>query len=207
MTAIDILEFWKRVTPGSKVLTIWGQILRSRMVPDFNENMTWINTVFGSVIGCVTKLSSKTSCRPTELAVRPTAAAALSERAQRQCRCVQRMSATKERSAQEQRSVQRRSAQRRSEGAFSERAQRRSAQRRSEGAFSEGAQRRSAQRRSEGAHYQRAAKEHLAKSCGSPRRCAVLTRGQPRMEPRPRLSGEMKFEGTEEPHPAREEKE
>ena len=57
---------------------------------------------------------------------------------------------------------------------------------------------------SEGAHYQRSAKEHLAKSCGSPRRCAVL-RGQPRMEPRPRLSGEVKFEGTKEPHPAWEE--
>ena len=58
---------------------------------------------------------------------------------------------------------------------------------------------------SEGALYQRSAKEHLAKSCGSPRRCAVLTRGQPRMEPRPRLSGEVKFEGTKEPHPAWEE--
>ena len=52
--AIDILEFWKRVTTGSKVLTIWGQILRSRIVRDFHENMAWINTVFGSVIGCVT---------------------------------------------------------------------------------------------------------------------------------------------------------
>ena len=52
--AIDILEFWKRVTTGSKVLTIWGQILRSRIVQDFNEIMTWINTVFGSLIGCVT---------------------------------------------------------------------------------------------------------------------------------------------------------
>ena len=76
---IDILEFWKRVTSGSNVLTICRNILRSRIVRDFNENMTWINTVFGSVIRCVTKSSSKTSCRPTELAVRPTAAAALSE--------------------------------------------------------------------------------------------------------------------------------
>ena len=33
---------------------------------------------------------------------------------------------------------------------------------------------------------------------------AVL-RGQPRTEPRPRLSGEVKFEGTKEPHPAWEE--
>ena len=108
----------------------------SRIVRDFNENMTWINTVFGSVIGCVTKSSSKTSCRPTELAVRPTAAAALSEGAQRQCRCVQR------------RSIQRRSAQRRSEGAFSQGAQRRSAQRsakeRNEGALSAGTKERSA---------------------------------------------------------------
>ena len=62
--AIDILEFWKRVTTGSKVLTIRGKaatternILRSRIVRDFNENMTWINTVIGSVIGCVTKSS------------------------------------------------------------------------------------------------------------------------------------------------------
>ena len=99
--AIDISKFWKRVTTESKVLTIWRKILGSRIVRDFNENMTWINTVFGSVIGCVTKLSSKTSCRPTELAVRPTAAAALSEGVQRQCRCVQRRSSTKERSAQE----------------------------------------------------------------------------------------------------------
>ena len=45
--AIDILEFWKRVTKGSKVLTIWKKILGSRIVRDFNENMTWINTVFG----------------------------------------------------------------------------------------------------------------------------------------------------------------
>ena len=67
----------------------------------------------------------------------------------------------------------------------------------SEASFSEGAL-------SEGAHYRRSAKEHLAKSCGSPRRCAVL-RGQPRMERRPRLSGEVKFEGTKEPHPAWEE--
>ena len=63
----------------------------------------------------------------------------------------------------------------------------------SEGALSEGAQRKSS------------AKEHLAKSCGSPRRCAVLIRGQPRMEPRSRLSGEVKFEGMREPHPAWEE--
>ena len=73
----------------------------------------------------------------------------------------------------------------------------------SEGALSEAASSEGAL--SEGAHYQRSAKDHLAKSCGSPRRCAVLTRGQPRMEPRPRLSGEVKFEGTNEPHPAWEE--
>ena len=30
------------------------KILGSRIVRDFNENMTWINTMFGSVIGCVT---------------------------------------------------------------------------------------------------------------------------------------------------------
>ena len=31
---------------GSKILTIWGNILRLRIVRDFNENMAWINTVF-----------------------------------------------------------------------------------------------------------------------------------------------------------------
>ena len=82
-----------------------------------------------------------------------------------------------------------------SEGALSEAASSEGAL--SEASFSEGAF-------SEGAHHQRSAKEHLAKSCGSPRRCAVLRR-QPRMEPRPRLSGEVKFEGTKEPHPAWEE--
>ena len=54
--AIDILQFWKRVTKGSKILTIWGNILRLRIVRDFNENMTWINTVFGSVIGLCYKI-------------------------------------------------------------------------------------------------------------------------------------------------------
>ena len=39
---------------GIKGFDDLGQILRSRIVRDFNENMTWINTVFGSVIGCVT---------------------------------------------------------------------------------------------------------------------------------------------------------
>ena len=82
--------------------------------------------------------------------------------------------------------AQRRSAQRRSEGA-----RRRSAQRRSEGALSAGAKERSAQ--SEGAFTEGALSQR-----------AVL-RGQPRMEPRPRLSGEVKFEGTKEPHSAWEE--
>ena len=36
---------------GIKGFDDLGQILRSRIVQDFNENMTWINTVFGSVIG------------------------------------------------------------------------------------------------------------------------------------------------------------
>ena len=39
---------------GIKGFDDLGQILRSRIVRDFNENMTWINTVFGSVIGSVT---------------------------------------------------------------------------------------------------------------------------------------------------------
>ena len=88
--AIHILE---KGHDGIKGFDDLRNILRLRIVRDFNENMAWINTVFGSVISCVTKSSSKTTCRPTELAVRPTAAAALSEGAQRQFRCVQRRSA------------------------------------------------------------------------------------------------------------------
>ena len=42
---------------GIKGFDDLGQILRSRIVRDFNENMTWINTVFGSVMGCVTASS------------------------------------------------------------------------------------------------------------------------------------------------------
>ena len=170
---------------GIKGFDDLGQILRSRIVRDFNENMTWINMVFGSVIGCVTKSSCKTSCRPTELAVRPTTAAALSEGrsgsagafsegAQR--RSAQRRSEGAQRRSAQRRSegAQRRSAQRRSEGA-----RRRSAQRRSEGARrrsaqrrSEGAQQRSAQRRSEGAFNEGALSQGAP--CRSAQRCSVL---------------------------------
>ena len=47
---------------GIKGFDDWGQILRSRTVRDFNENMTWINTVFGSVISCVTPLNAPYAC-------------------------------------------------------------------------------------------------------------------------------------------------
>ena len=49
----------------------------------------------------------------------------------------------------------------------------------SEAEFNEGAL-------SEGAQHQQSAQERLTKSCTSPRKSAVLTHGQSRMEPRPR---------------------
>ena len=49
---------------GIKGFDDLGQILRSGIVRDFNENMTWINTVFGSVIGCVTPTLGACPRRP-----------------------------------------------------------------------------------------------------------------------------------------------
>ena len=41
---------------GIKDFDDLGNILRLRIVQDFNENMPWINTVFGSVIGLSYKI-------------------------------------------------------------------------------------------------------------------------------------------------------
>ena len=147
--AINIFGVLEKGYDGIKGFDDLRKIFGSRIVRDFNENMTWIRTVFGSVIGCVTKSSSKTSCRPTELAVRPTA--------------------TKERSAKErQAGAQRRSAQPRSarqecnEGALSAGANERSAKERNEGALSAGAKKRNEAALSQGA------------PCRSAQRCSVL---------------------------------
>ena len=58
------------MTHGIKGFDDLGQILRSRIVRDFNENMTWINTVFGSVIGCVTAVRQKSFSTHAAYAVR-----------------------------------------------------------------------------------------------------------------------------------------